>query len=48
MQKIINKCKFIYMTVYDINIEKDFKNVFGEVKYEIDFFNGCTIIKIKR
>lgn len=48
MDKIINKCKYVFMTVYDVPIEKELENVEGNIKIEIDNFNGCKIIKIKR
>jgi putative sugar O-methyltransferase len=47
MDKIINKCKYAYLTVYDINIEKEFAHYKNNISFTTDEFNGCTIVKIK-
>lgn len=46
MDKIISKCRHAYLTVYDINIEKDFKNIKKNVTFSKDHFNDSTVVKI--
>lgn len=44
MEKIINKCCYFYLTVYDVNIEKEFSH-FKNLSIKKDFFNDCYVIK---